>query len=103
MRKTLSILFVLLFSCTLMAQVRTGTVYGKVTDTDGNPLPGVTLTLMGERTAPLNAVSSAEGIYRFLSLPPAQDYMVRASLEGFKTEIRERMAARASGIGSGSP
>ena len=88
MRKVLTILFVLLFAGSLMAQVRTGNLYGKVTDEDGNPLPGVTITLTGARTAPLTSISSAEGIYRFLSLPAARDYIIRCELGGFKTEER---------------
>jgi len=87
-RKVLTILFVLLFAGSLMAQVRTGNLYGKVTDEDGNPLPGVTITLTGARTAPLTSISSAEGIYRFLSLPAARDYIIRCELGGFKTEER---------------
>ena len=71
-----------------MAQIRTGTLYGKITDEDGNLLPGVTVTLSGARTAPLTSITSAEGIYRFLSLPPARDYVLRAELGGFKTEER---------------
>jgi len=39
LRKALSILFVLLFAGSLMAQVRTGNLYGKVTDEDGNRFP----------------------------------------------------------------
>jgi hypothetical protein len=88
LRKALSIIFVLLFAGSLMAQVRTGHLYGKITDEDGNPLPGVTITLTGARTAPLISISSAEGIYRFLSLPPARDYVIRCELGGFKTEER---------------
>ena len=72
-----------------MAQIRTGNVYGKITDEDGNSLPGVTVTLTGQNTAPLTSITSAEGIYRFLSLPPARDYVIRAELGGFNTEIRE--------------
>jgi len=88
LRKALSILFVLLFAGSLMAQVRTGNLYGKVTDEDGNALPGVTITLSGARTAPLTSITSAEGIYRFLSLPPARDYIIRCELGGFKLEER---------------
>ena len=58
--KVSSILFVLLLSCSLMAQQRTGTIYGKSTDEDGNPLPGVTVTLTGAKTAPLTSITSAE-------------------------------------------
>ncbi|MDH5468539.1 MAG: carboxypeptidase-like regulatory domain-containing protein, partial [Candidatus Aminicenantes bacterium] len=88
MRKALTILFVLLLTGSLMAQVRTGNLYGKVTDEDGNPLPGVTVTLTGAVTAPLTSITSAEGIYRFLSLPPARDYVIRCELGGFKLEER---------------
>ncbi len=71
-----------------MAQIRTGTLYGKIADEDGNLLPGVTVTLIGRVTAPLISITSAGGIYRFLSLPPERDYVVRAELGGFKTEER---------------
>jgi hypothetical protein len=72
-----------------MAQMRTGNIYGKVSDEEGNPLPGVTVTLSGSVTAPLRALTSATGVYRFLSLPPAKDYIIKAELAGFKTEIRQ--------------
>ena len=62
-----------------------------VSDPDGNPLPGVTVTLTGTLTAPLTSITSAEGNFRFLSLPSASDYTVKAELEGFKTEIRENV------------
>ncbi len=79
----------LVLATTLSAQVRTGNIYGGITDPDGNPLPGVTVTLTGSLTAPLTSITSAEGNFRFLSLPSASDYTVKAELEGFKTEIRE--------------
>jgi hypothetical protein len=72
-----------------MAQIRTGTLYGKISDEEGNPLPGVTMILSGSITAPLHTVTSATGLYRFLSLPPAKDYIIKAELAGFKTEIRQ--------------
>ncbi len=75
----------------LAAQMRTGNIYGKVTDTDGNALPGVTVTLTGSLTAPMTSISSAEGVIRFLSLPPASDYTIKAELEGFKTDIQENI------------
>ena len=81
----------LVLAGTLTAQVRTGNIYGKVVDTDGNPLPGVTVTLTGTLTAPMTSITSAEGVYRFVSLPAARDYAVKAELQGFKTEIRENI------------
>ncbi len=92
MRKILTILFVLLLSCSFMvAQERTGDIYGKVTDEDGNPIPGVKVTLTGSLTAPMTSITSAEGNYRFLSLSPAKDYTVKAELEGFKAAIKENI------------
>jgi hypothetical protein len=83
----------LLFSCLLLfvvslgAQHRTGNIYGRVTDPEGNPLPGVSVTLTGPTTAPLSGVSGAEGKFRFLSLYPGKEYAVKLELQGFKTRI----------------
>ena len=60
-------------------------------DTNGNPLPGVTVTLTGSLTAPISIITSAEGVFRFLSLSPGSDYKVTAELEGFKTVTRENI------------
>ena len=67
----------------------TGTVEGAVTDQSNAPLPGVTVeltspNLQGTRTA----VTSADGRYRFPSVPPGP-YKVTAELAGFgKVEKR---------------
>jgi len=71
-----------------MAQVRTGNIFGTVVDDQGNPLPGVTVTLTGTLTAPTPAVTGQRGVFRFLSLAPAVDYALKAELEGFKTVTR---------------
>jgi len=91
LRKFLTILFILVLAVSLSAQVRTGRIYGKITDEDGNALPGVNVSLTGSLTAPAATVSSATGVFRFLSLPAASDYTVKAELEGFKTEIKENI------------
>lgn len=82
------VLFVLLFAVTLTAQVRTGNIYGKITDTEGNPLPGVSVTLKGPQIAPLTTVTGATGIYRFVSLGPSNDYEIAAELSGFKKSTK---------------
>ena len=87
MRKFLSVLFVCLLALPLAAQIRTGNIYGTVVDDEGNPLPGVSVTLTGHNVANTAAVTSAAGIFRFLSLFPASDYAVRAEIAGFKTKI----------------
>ena len=71
----------------LAAQIRTGNIYGTVVDDEGNPLPGVSITLSGPTTAPVAAVTSAAGKFRFLSLFPGNQYEVRAEIAGFKTKV----------------
>ena len=78
-------LLIIFLSVSMAAQVRTGNIYGKVVDSEGNPLPGVTVTLTGSLIAPMSTVTSAEGNFRFLSLPPAKDYSIKLELTGFKT------------------
>ena len=91
MRKILVFLCVVLLSSSLMAQVRTGNIYGTISDADGNFLPGVNVTLTGLLTAPMTSVTSAEGMFRFISLPPARDYTIKAELSGFNTIIQENI------------
>lgn len=81
MRKLLIILFVLVLSCSLYAQSGRGNIYGKVIDEDGAPLPGVTITLTGSRTAPVSVLSGPKGLFRFMTLAPAKDYSISATLE----------------------
>lgn len=85
MRKTWIILLALLLSAASFAQLRTGNIVGKVVDPEGNPLPGVALTLTGSLISPLATLSSPEGAFRFVSLSPASDYSLKAEMQGFKT------------------
>ena len=67
----------------------TGSINGKVSDSSGAVLPGVTVTaaspsLMGVQ----NVVTTAEGLYRFPALPPGT-YSVTFELSGFSTLKRE--------------
>jgi hypothetical protein len=70
-------------------QARTGAIYGTVTDPDGNPLPGVTVELTSSVTARMTAVTDVDGSYRFPSLPPGADYVLRFTLQGFQPVVRE--------------
>ncbi|MDH7513763.1 MAG: carboxypeptidase regulatory-like domain-containing protein [Clostridiales bacterium] len=91
MRRVSILLLVLLFSTSLVAQERTGNIYGTVVDQEGMPLPGVTVTLTGMYTAPLRTISSDDGQFRFLSLSPSRDYTIKLELAGFKTKIEENI------------
>ena len=88
MKKFLVILSVLLFAVTLTAQVRTGNIYGKITDSEGNPLPGVSVTLKGPQMGALSTVTGATGIFRFVALGPGSEYNLAAELTGFKKATR---------------
>ncbi len=93
----------LLQAAVLLAQEGSSSLSGSVVSADGDPLPGVTVTLepgcncedcddpetctcCPDETggAPQVVVSNAEGRFRFLTLTPGT-YSVSASLEGFET------------------
>ncbi len=82
---------VLFLSAVVSAQ-EFGAIRGTVTDVEGNPLPGVSVTLTGSKIAPMSAVSSDRGNFRFLNLPVAGDYVLKLELAGFKTLVRENLA-----------
>ena len=82
MKKTLIILAVLAMAVGLTAQVRTGNIYGKITDSENNPLPGVTVTLTGPALAAMNTVTSDMGMYRFPSISPGNEYAIHAGGKG---------------------
>ena len=85
MKKGFIIFAVLLLTVSFAAaQVRTGTLYGKVTDSEKTPLPGVTVTISSNILASLTTITSAQGMFRFPSLSPAEDYKLTAELTGFK-------------------
>jgi hypothetical protein len=88
MKKALIVLAVLALSMSLVAQQRTGNIYGKIVDPERNPLPGVTVTLTGPEMAPMTTVTTAAGIYRFPSIPPGNQYVIKAELQGFKTSTQ---------------
>jgi hypothetical protein len=71
------------------AQQQTGEIIGKVTDTSGGVLPGVTVTLTAPHLLqPLTAVTSDSGTYQFPRLPIGT-YTVKFELTGFKTVVNQ--------------
>jgi hypothetical protein len=85
-KKSIIVLPVLLLSASLAAQVRTGTIWGHITDTQGAPLPGVSVTLRSPFGAPFIVVTDEQGIFRFISLEPSNKYALTAELQGFKKQ-----------------
>ena len=59
----------------------TGIVAGKVTDASDTTLPGVTVSIEGDR-GKTTVFTEDDGSYRFVLLPPGS-YLVRAELSGF--------------------
>lgn len=84
-RRMLAAALCLLLGATAEAQVQTGSITGVVSDTSSAVLPGVNVTVSGERLigGPQSTVSDANGSYRFDRLPPGS-YTVKFELTGFK-------------------
>ena len=63
----------------------TDSIAGKVTDVDGNPIPGVTVTVTGENLPGARVdTTSSQGTYRMPELNPGL-YNILAELMGMKT------------------
>jgi outer membrane receptor protein involved in Fe transport len=74
----------------------TGTLVGRITSSDGLPMPGVTVTakaptLQGSRVV----VTSASGDYAFVNLPPG-DYTITCALSGFREQTLKSQTVGAS-------
>ncbi len=90
MRKALAITALLLIlAAPTVAQWKTGSVSGTVSDSSGVPLPGVAVTLTGDG-APQTTVTDKLGSFRFPGLWPGS-YALRASLAGFDSVERSLM------------
>lgn len=97
MRRSITLFGVLamvLMATWALGQARTGSIYGTVTDSDGNPLPGVTVTLEGPNFGRQSVVTDIDGSYRFPSLPPGRGYTLTFELDGFKTVVQKDIEVR---------
>jgi len=66
-----------------------GSINGKITDSSGAVLPGVTVDATSNvLPSPRTAVSGADGVYQLPALPPGT-YKLTFSLQGFSTATRE--------------
>ncbi len=95
MKNRMTVLWIwitLLLAAPLFPQERTGNIYGKVLDSEGIGLPGVTVTLAGSLIAPMRTITTDQGNFRFVSLPPARDYCVTAELYGFQASRQDNCA-----------
>jgi hypothetical protein len=76
------------FAGTMGGQVRTGNIYGRITDEDGLGLPQVKVTLSAPEFSPLSTAARPSGLYWFASLSPGSEYVITAELEGYKKATR---------------
>ncbi len=81
MKRLLSATLLVLLPVSLMADApENTTIGGQVTDPGGSPLPGVSVTLGGDRGERFT-VTDENGSYRFVGVAPG-DYTLKAELEG---------------------
>src|SRR5262245_26720601 len=87
----------LLAASAASAQVQTGSITGIVTDSSSAILPGVTVTLTGEKLigGASEQTTDAAGVYRFDRLPPGT-YVVKFGLQGFRPVTRDDIRISAS-------
>lgn len=79
------------------AQRITGTVVGTVKDDTGAVLPGVTVSIMGEKiVGAQTTTTNDEGFYRFIALPPGS-YDFSYALSGFVTLKRPAIRVSVGG------
>lgn len=89
--RQLSILFFL--SLPLLGPQADSQIHGRVTDSEGAPIPGTIVTLSGGAISPRSVITNENGIYRFVSVPQG-DYTIKVEMPGFFT--REFRNVRAS-------
>ncbi len=91
--KKIQIVTILIFISTvfLNAQVKsTGSVSGKVIDTEAKALANVSVTIKGPALqVQLFVATEQDGIFRFPQLPPGKGYTLHIELPGYKTDIRK--------------
>ena len=91
-----AVLILLLTSVAAVAQVRTGILTGRVVDDQGEPLPGVTVTVSSPALiqGSMAETTNERGIYRFMNLDPGV-YALKAEIQAFapyeQSDIRVRL------------
>jgi len=85
----LAIASLLVASLPALAQAPAGTIAGRVADATGLVLPGVTVAVQGVDIT-RTFTTDGEGRFRFLDLAPGE-YKLTSTLDGFTTNVRERV------------
>lgn len=97
MRKFLvALLAVAMLPVLSFAQAKGGDIYGTVILADGSKVPGVLVTITGDKIGTKTTISSDKGNFRYVQLPPGM-YELKFELEGFKTVVRKNAAVSLGG------
>ena len=91
----------MLATTAVYAQVQTGSIAGVVTDTSNAVMPGVTVSVSGDKLigGVQTQTTDTSGAYRFDRLPPGS-YSVKFELQGFRPIDRTGIAISASFVAS---
>ncbi|MDD8021351.1 MAG: TonB-dependent receptor [Acidobacteriota bacterium] len=91
------LVFLLLVSFGFSQTGQVGNIQGTVFDENRVPLPGVTVTISSPALVigQMSRVTSANGNYRFPSIPPGE-YEIKYELQGFKTVVRKGIVVSAA-------
>ena len=94
MKKLLTFFVAMIASISLMAQVTTSSISGKITDNNRATLPGATVVATHTPSgSQYYAVADANGNYRLLNIRPGGPYKIEYRMIGFQTVIQEGVTA----------
>ena len=94
MKKLLTFFVAMIASISLMAQVTTSSISGKITDNNKGVLPGATVVATHTPSgAQYYAVADASGNYRLLNIRPGGPYTIEYRMVGFQTVKQEGVSA----------
>ena len=94
MKKLLTFFVAMIASISLMAQVTTSSISGKITDNNKGTLPGATVVATHTPSgSQYYAVADANGNYRLLNIRPGGPYTIEFRMVGFQTVKQEGVVA----------
>ena len=94
MKKLLTFFMAMIASISLMAQVTTSSISGKITDNNKATLPGATVVATHTPSgSQYYAVADANGNYRLLNIRPGGPYTIEYRMVGFQTVKQEGVVA----------
>ena len=77
-------------------EMQTGSIRGKVAEENGQPLPGVSITISGPHLlGTISATTGTEGTFRASYISPGSEYQLKAELSGFQTVVRKGLIINA--------